>query len=82
MVGAPGPVTKPPWAQVLVSLVTGRPMARTVGLPMITLSGGPTHIARSPMHETGRPMASTVGAPGPVIGPPTWGTGPVSMGHT
>jgi hypothetical protein len=30
----------------------------------------------------GMPQTNTVGAPGPITGPPTWGTGPSNIGQT
>ena len=48
------------------------------------MSGGPTHVHISPSTAAGLFSMSTVGTPGPVTGPPTWGTGGVpglSIGH-
>jgi hypothetical protein len=45
-------------------------------------SGGPTQTAISPTRAAGNPPISTVTAPGGKIGPPTWGTTPVTIGHT
>ena len=60
----------------------GLPMKSTVGLPIMILDGGPTQTHMSPITAAGIEPISTVGAPGPTIGPPTWGTGPVVAGQT
>jgi hypothetical protein len=53
----------------------------TVAEPIIILSGGPVHMHISPRQAAGIPPIKTVGAPGGKIGPPTWGTVPVTSGH-
>jgi hypothetical protein len=45
-------------------------------------SGGPTQIALSPIMAAGKNEISTVEQPGPMIGPPTCGIGPVVIGQT
>ena len=59
----------------------GFPPIKTFGEPMITVAGGPTQTHMSPSRAAGRPPMRTVNAP-TTIGPPTWGTGPVSIGQT
>src|ERR1700719_2738650 len=44
-------------------------------------SGGPVQVAWSPWHAAGWLSIITVGQPGGMIGPPTWGTTPVTMGQ-
>jgi hypothetical protein len=53
----------------------------TVIEPLIIVSGGPTQVAISPTRAAGRKPINTVGQPGGNIGPPTWGTTPVTIGH-
>ncbi len=72
----------PPWAVVSPILAAGLPLIRTVEEPLTMESGGPTQVHMSPTVAAGKPPIRTVGAPGPVIGPPTWGTGPgFIIGH-
>src|SRR6056297_2251299 len=54
----------------------------TVEEPMARESGGPAQTAVSPTTAAGMPAISTVASPGPAIGPPTWGTVPVTSGQT
>ena len=63
------------------SLAAGAPPISTVPDPLAIVSGGPTQTAGSPTRAEGRLQISTVGQPGPAIGPPTCGTGPVNAGH-
>jgi hypothetical protein len=50
--------------------------------PMTITSGGPTQVAISVTRAAGRLPIKTVGQPGETIGPPTWGTTPVTAGQT
>src|SRR5450759_2023440 len=76
------PITMvPPWDVGSPMRAAGFPPINTVILPMMILSGGPTHTHESPRVAAGRPPINTVGAPGPTIGPPTCGTGPVNIGQ-
>jgi hypothetical protein len=54
----------------------------TVDDPAMIVSGGPVQVAISPTTAAGMPPINTVGLPGPVTGPPTCGTVPVTIGHT
>jgi hypothetical protein len=54
----------------------------TVDEPITIESGGPVHTHMSPTRAAGKPPISTVTLPGGSIGPPTWGTTPVTIGHT
>jgi hypothetical protein len=58
------------------------PPINTVAEPMAMESGGPVQVAISPTLAAGIPPMSTVGSPGGKIGPPTWGTVPVTIGQT
>src|ERR1700676_4657282 len=58
------------------------PPINTVGEPIAIMSGGPTQVAMSVARAAGNIPISTVGSPGGRIGPPTWGTMPVTIGHT
>jgi len=80
-VGQPNTIL-PPWAHVSPILAAGLFPIKTVAEPFTIESGGPTQTAESPMTAAGRKEISTVGAPGPMTGPPTWGTGPVVIGQT
>ena len=75
-------IIEQPWAVLSPMRAEGIPPIITVLDPFTIVSGGPTQTHRSPTIEAGKPPINTVGIPGPVIGPPTWGTGPVSMGQT
>ena len=72
----------PPCAQVSPILAAGLLPNNTVAEPFIIESGGPTQTAESPMMAAGKKEISTVGDPGPIIGPPTCGIGPVVIGQT
>lgn len=52
----------------------------TVADPMAIVSGGPVQIAISPTVAAGMPPMMTLGEP-LAMGPPTWGTVPVTMGQ-
>jgi hypothetical protein len=81
-VGVPATML-PPCAVGSPMRAAGLPPIRTVVEPMMMLSGGPVQIQVSPTTAAGIPPISTVGAPGPIIGPPTCGTGPgLTKGHT
>jgi hypothetical protein len=54
----------------------------TAAEPFATTPGGPTQVVMSPILAAGMKPIITVGAPGPVIGPPTCGTTPVTAGQT
>jgi hypothetical protein len=53
---------------------------KTVKEPIAMASGGPTHTAMSPTRAAGMKPIITVGYP-MLIGPPTWGTTPVTNGQ-
>ena len=72
----------PPCAVESPNLAAGIPPINTVVEPTTTVSGGPVHVAMSPTTSAGIPPISTVDIPGPVHGPPTCGTVPVTSGHT
>jgi hypothetical protein len=59
----------------------GLPPIMTVADPATMLSGGPAQVTLSPTTAAGRPAIRTVGVPGPMIGPPTWGICPVTIGQ-
>ena len=54
----------------------------TVADPFMMVSGGPAQVSMSPMVAAGKPPIRTVVVPGGRIGPPTWGTSPVTIGQT
>src|SRR5215472_13533668 len=58
-----------------------KPLILTVGEPLTIWSGGPTHTAMSVTRAAGSPPMITLGEHGPLMGPPTWGTSPVTMGQ-
>ena len=72
----------PPWAVESPIRAAGLPPIKTVAEPLIMLSGGPVHTQLSPTTAAGKPPIKTVGAPGPMMGPPTCGTTPVTIGQT
>jgi hypothetical protein len=70
------PVTiDPPCAVRSPTRAAGRPFIITVADPFTILSGGPTQVSVSPTTDAGNFAISTVATPGPMTGPPTWGTG-------
>jgi hypothetical protein len=71
----------PPCAVVSDMRPAGIPPMKTFIEPLAMTSGGPTQTAMSPARAAGSPPISTVGHPMD-IGPPTWGTTPVTIGHT
>src|SRR5574337_1423474 len=80
-VGQPSTMV-PPWAVRSPIRAAGNPPINTVNEPMAITSGGPAHVAMSLTLAAGNPPINTVGAPGGRIGPPTWGTTPVTIGQT
>ena len=60
---------------------TGVASAMKVGDPSTTSDGGPMHIATAPIDAAGRMPAITLSHVVSRITPPTWGTGPSSIGH-
>ena len=67
----------PPWAVVSPILAAGLFPIITVAEPFAMVSGGPVQVQLSPTTAAGMPPISTVAAPGPMMGPPTCGTGGV-----
>lgn len=65
-----------------VSRAAPKLLKRTVMLPLMMVSGGPTQTHIPVMVAAGKFMIRTVGTPGGKIGPPTCGTGPVNIGQT
>ena len=65
-VGAPS-TTTPPCAVLLVRRAAGLPLISTVGEPITTTSGGPTHTHMLPIVAAGSIATSTVGAPGDTV---------------
>src|SRR5690606_12572058 len=58
------------------------PLINTVVAPTATTSGPPAqHTATSPTRAAGTPPINTFGEP-TTMGPPTWGTLPVTLGQT
>jgi hypothetical protein len=53
----------------------------TVADPLAIVSGGPVQVHISPIRAAGIPPMSTVGHPGGMMGPPTCGTTPVTIGQ-
>ena len=78
--GNPDTIT-PPWAVWSPIRAAGRPPINTVADPLMIAAGGPTQTDMSPRQAAGSLPINTVGAPGPDIGPPTCGTGPVLIGQ-
>jgi len=70
----------PPCAVMSPMRAAGIPPTSTVKEPLTITSGGPVHIAMSVTRACGRPPVSTVHMP-VMIGPPTWGTTPVTIGQ-
>ena len=73
---------RPPCAVESPSLAAGSPPIMTVADPFMMVSGGPAQVSMSPMVAAGKPPIRTVVVPGGRIGPPTWGTSPVTIGQT
>src|SRR4051812_15529079 len=71
----------PPCAVRSPMRAAGKPPMRTVVDACTITSGGPTHIATSVTRAAGSILIRTVGQPGAVIGPPTCGTTPVTIGQ-
>src|SRR5579872_54615 len=57
----------------------GFPLMKTLGDPWTMVSGGPTQVAMLVTVAAGKPPMRTVGAPGGRMGPPTWGTIPLTL---
>ena len=77
--------TLPPWLVVSPIRAAGLPPIITVAEPFTMVEGGPTHVHVSPTTAAGILPINTVGTPGPITGPPTWGTGGkpgVAIGQT
>jgi hypothetical protein len=72
----------PPCTVGSINLAAGRKLIITPMEPITIMSGGPTQVAMLVTVAAGKKSMSTVGTPGGRIGPPTWGTTPVTMGHT
>jgi hypothetical protein len=79
-VGAPATML-PPCAVLSPILAAGLSVIITVPDPLTIDAGGPTQVQLSPTNAAGMPATITVAAPGPMIGPPTWGTTPVTIGQ-
>src|SRR3954451_901826 len=77
-VGAPRTIT-PPCAVWSPMRAAGMPPIITFVEPITIESGGATHVHMSPTRAAGIPAIRTVGHPGGRIGPPTWGTTPVTI---
>src|SRR5215218_10073978 len=79
-VGAPSVIT-PPCAVMSPIRAAGIPPIMTFADPATIVSGGPAQVHMSPTRAAGMPAIRTVGAPGGMIGPPTCGTTPVTIGQ-
>src|SRR5947209_2781650 len=79
-VGNPMTIT-PPWTVLSPMRAAIKLLIWTVGEPLAIISGGPTHTALSVTRAAGSPPMVTLVEHGPAIGPPTWGTTPVTMGQ-
>ena len=76
------PVTMTPPCTVMSPIrAAGSPPTRTVNAPCTIMSIGPTQIAMSVIRACGIMQVSTVGMHGGMIGPPTCGTSPVTIGQ-
>jgi hypothetical protein len=62
-------------------LAAGFPPIKTLEDPDAMVSMGPVHTALSPTLAAGFPPINTVGSPAGIMGPPTCGTFPVTMGQ-
>jgi len=74
-------VTLPPCDEMSPIRAAGMPPTITVALPIIMLSGGPTHVHMSPIRACAIIPVNTVKHPS-VTGPPTCGTRAVNIGQT
>ena len=72
----------PPCAVESPNRAAGIPPISTDDEPTTIESGGPTQVHISPKIAAGIPAIKTVGTPGPMTGPPTCGTVPVTIGQT
>lgn len=78
-VGKPSTIVPP--CEVLSPIrAAGLPPIITVADPLTIESGGPAQKQLSPTTAAGKLPIKTVGTPGPIIGPPTWGTGEGNAG--
>jgi hypothetical protein len=59
----------------------GLPPILTVADPLVIVSIGPTQVHMSPTLAAGMPEMITVGQQAGIIGPPTCGTTPVTIGQ-
>ena len=75
------PTINPPCAVASPILAAGKPPINTVAEPTMITSGGPVQTHMSVRRAAGNPPINTVGAPGDMIGPPTCGTTPVTIGQ-
>jgi hypothetical protein len=73
-VGQPATID-PPCAVKSPRRAAGRPFIITVADPFTIESGTPTQVIVSPTTDAGIFAINTVATPGPIIGPPTCGTG-------
>jgi hypothetical protein len=80
-VGAPVTMD-PPWTDISPSLAAGILSIKTVILPNTIESGGPTQTSISPTLAAGSEQIRTVISPGGIMGPPTCGITPVTIGQT
>src|SRR5581483_5284495 len=80
-VGQPITMT-PPWAVMSPSRAAGMPLMSTVNEATATTSGPPAQTHMSVARAAGMPPISTGTAHGGMIGPPTCGTTPVTIGQT
>jgi hypothetical protein len=71
----------PPCAVISPIRAAGLPPIKTVADPFTMTSMGPTQMHLSPILAAGMPEIMTVGQHGGIIGPPTWGTTPVTIGQ-
>ena len=71
----------PPCAVMSPIRAAGLPPIITVADPMTMTSGGPTQVHISPTRAAGIPDMITVGQHGGIIGLPTCGTTPVTIGQ-
>jgi len=79
-VASPADIT-PPCAVESPILAAGFPPIITLEDPDAIVSGGPVHIALSPTLAAGFPPINTVGSPAGIMGPPTCGVVPVTIGQ-
>ena len=78
--GAPETIT-PPCAVISPIRAAGLPPIKTVAEPFTMTSVGPVQMHISPTLAAGMPEIMTVGQQAGIMGPPTWGTTPVTIGQ-